>query len=197
MTARALPLVLLGLGAACDAPLDPGDLVGCDGQPYVEASASAYVLPFPGGEAHRMTLGNCSSSFHSADTPDRYAYDFDMTIGTPITAARAGRVVGVEERGADGGFPNNLVVIDHGDGTVAQYMHLTQGGADVAVGDTVEAGDLVGRGGNTGLAGTPHLHFIVTRGGWAWPYDPVPVSFRNAEPEHTVLREGQTYRAGR
>lgn len=198
MTARALPLlVALGLGACADAPLDPGPVVGCDGQRYVEAAASAYVLPFPAGEAYRMTLGNCSSSFHSADTPDRYAYDFDMAIGTPITAARAGRVVHVEASGADGGFPNNLVVVDHGDGTVAQYMHLTRDGAAVSVGDTVEAGDLVGRSGNTGLAGYPHLHVVVTRGGWAWPYNPVPVSFRNAEPRHTVLREGQTYRAGR
>ena len=172
------------------------DGVGCDGQTYDTVADTPYVLPFPDGAAYRMNLGNCASSFHSPGSPDRYAYDFGMPIGTLITAARAGRVVHVVESGEDGGHPNNLVVVDHGDGTFAQYMHLTQSGADVSVGDDVAQGDAIGRSGATGLAGYPHLHFIVTSEAWPYPYDPVPVVFGNAEPAHRVLHQGVVYRAG-
>ena len=195
---RFLALASLLAAAACDSEdttSPPSDLVGCDGQRYPLPEESPYVLPYPVGSAYRMNLGNCSSSFHSAGTPDRYAYDFNTSIGDAITASRPGRVVHVEESGRDGQHPNNLVVVDHGDGTFAQYMHLTQNGADVDVGETVERGDPIGRSGNTGLAGYPHLHFIVTEGGWAWPYDPVPVTFSNAEPQDGVLRQGGIYRA--
>ena len=186
-------LVLAGCLAACDA--DAPAVVGCDGQAYTPPESSPYVLPYPVRSAYRMGLGNCSSSFHSAGQPDRYAYDFDSPIGSPLTASREGTVVYVEESGQDGGYPNNLVVVEHSDDTFAHYMHLTQGGADVEVGDRVQQGDLVGRSGNTGAAGIPHLHFIVTTGGWRYPYDPVPVSFSNASPLVTVLRQGETYRA--
>ncbi len=192
----SLALVLALALVRCD-PASPPDavLLGCDGQAYPGLSETPYVLPYPVGAAYRMNLGNCSSTFHGPTQPDRYGYDFVMPIGTALTASRAGRVVHVEASGRDGGFPNNLVVVDHGDGTFAQYMHLTQGGADVEVGDRVDAGDAIGRSGNTGLAGRPHLHVIVTTGGWTYPYSPVPVSFANASPRDVVLEQGRTYRA--
>jgi hypothetical protein len=187
-------LLVLPLGCSTSFP-DP--VVGCDGQVYTDAAASPYVLPYPPSVAYAMPLGNCSRSFHGPDQPDRYAYDFAMPIGSTITAARAGRVVHVVESGQDYGFPNNLVVVDHGDGTFAQYMHLTRDGAEVPVGAQVEPGDVIGRSGATGLAGTPHLHFVVTRDAWPWPYHAVPVSFRDASPSHVPLRDGTVYRAAR
>ena len=188
------------LSSACDTPpLDreppTADIVGCDGQVYPNRETADYVLPFPVGDGYRMNLGNCSRSYHGPGQADRYAYDFNTQIGDTITASRAGVVVHVEESGRDGGFPNNLVVVDHGDGTFGQYMHLTHDGADVEVGNRIEPGDAIGRSGNTGLAGYPHLHFVVTRDGWEWPYDSTPVAFRNARPAHTVLEAGITYRA--
>jgi len=53
-------------------------------------------------------------------------------------AARAGRVVYVQESGFDGAHPNNLVVIDHGDSTYTRYMHLTHDGALVQLGAHVK-----------------------------------------------------------
>ena len=174
---------------------EPG-VAGCDGQRYAALEDTPYVLPFPSGTSYQMNLGNCSSSYHAPQFPDRYAYDFGMPIGTTITAARAGRVVRVVQHGVDGDSSvNNLVVVDHNDGTYAEYMHLTNDGARVAVDDNVEAGDVIGLSGNTGLAGYPHLHFVVVKDDPGWPYEPVPVSFRNAEPRDVVLNEGVTYLA--
>ena len=205
MTRLAALALVLAVPTSCSVAPPPdagteaggaaGPAVGCDGQRYAPVREGLYVLPFPVGTRYRMSLGNCSSSFHGPLTPDQYAYDFVMEIGTPITASRAGTVVHVEASGRDGGFPNNLVVVRHDDDTYAQYMHLTQGGADVRVGDRVAPGDPIGRSGNTGLAGTPHLHFVVTTDGWAYRYASVPVTFRNGAPSETVLRGGVTYTA--
>ena len=196
-----LALCLLAFVPACDSESPPpedipsGVATGCDGQPYPPLEDTPYVLPFPEGTTYIMNLGNCSTSYHSAGSPDRYAYDFAMDIGTAITAARKGTVVHVVERGEDGGSPNNLVVVRHEDNTYAQYMHLTSQGAAVEVGNTVQQGDFIGQSGNTGLAGYPHLHFIVTRDGWPYPYTPTPISFSNVSPRDLILREGSVYTA--
>ena len=102
-----------------------------------------------------------------------------MNIGTEIRAARGGTVVYVEESGTGGGFPNNLVVVKHSDGTHAAYMHLTQDGAAVSVGFGVGQGALIGFSGNTGLAGYPHLHFVVVGENINYPYNSLPYNFRN------------------
>ena len=131
MVARPLAVALLALALArCDPAAPTASLEGCDGQRYPSLAATPYVLPFPVGTRYRMNLGNCSGAhpYHGPDSPDRYAYDFGMSIGTLITASRAGHVVHVVESGRDGSHPNNLVVVDHGDGTFAQYMHLTRDG---------------------------------------------------------------------
>lgn len=78
-----------------------------------------------------------------------------MRIGTLITAPRVSTVVHVEQSGEDYGFPNNLVVVDHDDGTFAHYMHLTRDGALVTEGARVLRGDSIGWSGATGLAGYP------------------------------------------
>ena len=169
--------------------------VGCPGTDYPAWETSPYILPFAVGETYRVKLGNCSSSFHSASRPDSLAYDFVMDIGTPILASRAGRVIHVEESGVDFRHPNNLVIIDHGDATFAEYMHLTKDGAEVEVGDRVEQGDLVGYSGATGLAGYPHLHFIVVKDNPRWPYKGVAVTFSNTAPNPRGLTSYTDYKA--
>jgi hypothetical protein len=58
----------------------------------------------------------------------------------------------------------NRVVQDLGDGRFALYAHLQPGSVAVAAGDRVQAGQPLGRVGNTGLSGGPHLHFQVMDG---------------------------------
>ncbi|WP_088340812.1 M23 family metallopeptidase [Robiginitalea sediminis] len=172
-----------GFASCADASYDPWD-------------TSEYILPYPVGTSYIIGLGPCGGSYHSAGQPDMFAIDFNMPIGSPIHAARGGRVVYVEERGVDGGFPNNLVSVQHTDGTYAHYAHLTQNGAVVRVGQAVAAGALLGYSGNTGLAGYPHLHFVLTApGSMGYPYTSLPVTFRNTTPNPKSLESGMRYEA--
>jgi murein DD-endopeptidase MepM/ murein hydrolase activator NlpD len=81
----------------------------------------------------------------------------DLLAGavTPVTAARAGRVVVAGAVDRWGLF----VVIDHGDGLQTGYAHLAR--ILVRTGTAVAAGALIGRVGATGNATGPHLHFEV------------------------------------
>ncbi len=81
--------------------------------------------------------------------------DYSADTGTPVVAANAGRVALVAEYF----FPGHLVVIDHGIGLYTLYFHLER--AEVAGGDRVERGQVIGRVGSSGRATGPHLHFAA------------------------------------
>jgi len=169
---------------------------GCPNVKYPDWKTSPYVLPYPVGKAYDTELTNCTKSFHAEGQPDQFAYDFNMDIGTLITCSRAGEVVALEERGGlNGNFPNNYVVVDHGDDTYAIYMHLKYKGALVNIGDYVQQGDSIGLSGQTGLAGYPHLHFIVVVESWEYPYFGVPITFSNTLSNVRGLASNTKYKA--
>lgn len=168
---------------------------GCPGTVYPDWQLSPYVLPYPVGKTYGVNLSHCSGSYHSAGQPDQFAIDFRMNIGTLITAAREGTVIYVQQNGQDYSFPNNLVVVQHNDGTYAQYMHLTYQGALTTVGSNVTKGDSIGFSGATGLAGYPHLHYVVTIDDWAYPYTSIPYTFSNTEANPVSLISGRSYTA--
>jgi len=91
--------------------------------------------------------------------------DLALPEGTPVYAAAGGRVV---LAGTQAGY-GLLVVVDHADGYTTYYGHLSRVG--VVPGQYVEAGQLIGRSGNTGLSTGPHLHFEIRKDGS--PVDPL------------------------
>lgn len=91
--------------------------------------------------------------------------DYAAAWGTPVAATADGRVT---ETGWNGGY-GRQVRIDHPGGLTTTYSHLS--GIDVATGETVRAGDTIGRIGSSGLSTGPHLHFEVHRHGV--PVDPL------------------------
>ncbi|MGF1462980.1 MAG: M23 family metallopeptidase [Maricaulaceae bacterium] len=81
--------------------------------------------------------------------------DFAAHYGAPVAAAAPGRVAFV---GWQGGY-GRVVEIDHGLGFKTRYAHLSK--ALVKRGDSVEAGEVVGRMGSTGRSTGVHLHYEI------------------------------------
>ena len=82
--------------------------------------------------------------------------DFSAAQGTPIYAARAGKVTTASYQAGGAGY---YVSINHGDGFSSIYMHMTH--YIVKVGDYVNAGQVIGYVGSTGGSTGPHLHFGI------------------------------------
>jgi murein DD-endopeptidase MepM/ murein hydrolase activator NlpD len=106
---------------------------------------------------------------------EAYAIDFATPkIGTSVSAMRAGKVIKVVDGYPDtgGGAANinrvNYVAIEHENGYVSLYLHLQQGFSaktGVRVGNSVNAGSLIGYSGNSGWSDAQHLHVEVDKGG--------------------------------
>lgn len=139
--------------------------------------SGAFIRPVSGG---RITQ-------NFGDPPPRgakYARGFKNGMsfaapqGTPVYAAGDGRVVRV----ASGGAYGNRVEIEHGGRRWTLYAHLAS--SNVSVGQTVRAGQMIGRVGSTGQAFGSHLHFEVRTGANAFrsAVDPRPFLNMNSTP---------------
>lgn len=152
-------------GRSCEALLDCGEGTVLRGELCVAEEAPWLRLPYNEGNSFVVIQGFHGYYSHYLD--DSYAVDWDMPEGTAVLAARAGVVLDTKED-SDRGCPSedcaddaNYVLLDHGDGSFALYLHLEQGGVDVERGERIGQGQPLGRSGNTGFSTGPHLHLQV------------------------------------
>ena len=115
--------------------------------------------PFVPPRTSRITSGfGRGRQYNGSITSRHMGTDFAGTPGAPVRAINRG-VVRLVHRFYYGG---NVIYVDHGAGVTSAYLHLSAQG--VQVGDTVEAGQKVGKVGATGRVTGPHLHLITRYG---------------------------------
>ncbi len=84
--------------------------------------------------------------------------DLAGQVGAPVAATNRAVVALV----GDFYYSGSLVYLDHGHGFMTAYLHLSE--IFVAVGDTVERGEIIGRVGASGRVTGPHLHWTARYG---------------------------------
>lgn len=94
------------------------------------------------------------------DRPTHEGMDFKTPIGTPVEAPRAGVVTRINWNQPSNG---NCVELKYQDGTIAKFLHLNE--FLVKQGQTVAAGTVIAKTGNTGHSTGAHLHYQLERGG--------------------------------
>jgi murein DD-endopeptidase MepM/ murein hydrolase activator NlpD len=155
----------------------------------IAPGSNDYALPFPVGRSYKLVQGTCSSLDHSTNA--RYAFDFDMPLGSAITAAADGEVISIEDRNADADRSRehvNFIVIEHPNLTFGRYLHIKSAGALVNVGSQVSRGDTIGFSGSAGSQQGPMLHFdVITCLGSCVQFETVTIGFFNSEPPLTNL----------
>jgi len=114
---------------------------------------------FATGVFMRPYNGTLTSRFGSRWGRKHEGIDIGGKVGDPVKAADGGKVI---YAGWMSGY-GNFVKIDHGNGYVTAYGHLSK--INTSVGKTVEKGEVIGLLGNTGRSTGPHLHFEVIKNG--------------------------------
>lgn len=104
--------------------------------------------PFGVRRTYIYDTGRRSVSYH-------WGVDYAGPTGTPVYAPAPGRVLLAKPRVVSG----NSIMIEHLPGVISIYYHLDS--LRVTEGQEVQAGDLIGTIGSTGLSTGPHLHFEV------------------------------------
>jgi murein DD-endopeptidase MepM/ murein hydrolase activator NlpD len=208
LVAPALPNGNIALGKPAE---PPAGYVAFNSAPPQQ---TVLLLPFDGtwGVVQGMDSGGTHSGYAS------YAVDFvpaepvitesafrnrrrlgdHPCYGRPILAPADGRVVWARDGARE--LPpfqegrkheaGNFVILEHAADEMTEFRHLQKGSVAVKVGESVRAGQTIGRCGNSGNAVTPHLHFA-----FLGSYDPIatrPMRLSN----YQVLNSNRVWEVG-
>lgn len=156
-----------------------------------------YRLPYQLSTRRRVGQGYNGEFSHRGE----YAIDWNMPVGTPVYAARGGKVIEVVDHYTSGGVrkayrehSNNIKIL-HDDRSVGAYVHLQNNGSFVKVGESVVQGQKIGLSGNTGYSSGPHLHFEVYSINEFLEEVNFPIKFEVGDSAPRELEEGKAYTA--
>jgi murein DD-endopeptidase MepM/ murein hydrolase activator NlpD len=139
--------------------------------------------PFRLPRASRITSRFGSARVYNSEVKSRHlGTDFAGAVGAPVHAAGRGVVALV----ANFYLAGRSIYIDHGHGLVTTYFHLSR--VHVREGDTVVAGQRIGRVGQSGRVTGPHLHWAARYG--IIPVDPLSLLELEKSPIAEGPREG-------
>lgn len=127
----------------------------------VAAAAGAAITA-----GYGATDGNMWASTNGKHT----GIDYQMPIGTPVSARMSGKVIQVD---LNADYGKSILIENSETGLQTLYAHLSE--ESVKVGDLVTANQIIGKSGDTGNASGPHLHYEV-RNGKNNPVDPKTIS---------------------
>ena len=116
------------------------------------APATDFALPASGPLSSRFGLRRV---FNGLPRNPHAGLDVAVGTGAPIKAPADGIIANT----GDYFFNGNTVFIDHGQGLISAYMHLSR--IDVRHGQAVKKGEILGAVGATGRVTGPHLHWAV------------------------------------
>ena len=112
--------------------------------------------------ASPVAEGEIISNYGQRDGVLHLGLDYEAKAGDPVLSSEGGTVVCAINRGGYG----NIIEIDHGEGFVTRYAHLSQ--LSVAPGDKVAKGQIIGKAGDSGSCTEAHLHFELRIDGIAY-----------------------------
>ncbi len=137
-----------------------------------KSDASEEVVAKRGFEAIIPCSGGVSSPFGkrvhpvTGVTANHNGVDIACASGTKVSAVSDGMV----ETAQYNEYSGNFVVIRHQNGFTSSYAHLSK--ISVSPGQSVSAGEEIGKSGSTGMVTGPHLHFEIRQNGVALnPFD--------------------------
>ena len=118
-----------------------------------EAVETSFVIPVSGELSSPFGLRRY---FNEQPRKPHSGIDIAAPEGTPIVSPAAGKVI----ESGDFFFNGNSVFIDHGQGLITMYCHMSE--IKVKPGQTVRKGEAIGAIGKTGRVTGPHLHWSVS-----------------------------------
>ena len=130
---------------------------------FERIASTPSIMPTVGWLSSQFSQSRFHPVLHQSRPHD--GIDLSASMGAPIVAPAAGRVISVSNEPGYG----NTFQIDHGNGIVTKFAHCSR--IVVHVGQQVTRGQLIATVGNTGLATGPHLHYEVHVNGQ--PVDPL------------------------
>ena len=156
---RVDPKFTRALDSATEARIEHENALARDIGRHAQDTPQLFTLPFLRPRSARVTSPfGTGRVFNGKVSSSHLGVDYRGATGDPIYAANRGVVALVAEFFLAG----NVVYVDHGNGIVTGYFHMSQ--PQVAAGDTVERGQQIGLVGATGRVTGPHLHWSARFG---------------------------------